>query len=125
MLSNLPDSWSMLISFKIILNLKSHRVIKKLGERVEKEHGQFLRDSQRNEDRSAMIDPDGNPLAQMSQSIDFQSLVSGSSTNTAPNAMNADVVGSAPTTNGTAKTSSWEDDVWGSILDGGTEVSVT
>ncbi|PVG01690.1 hypothetical protein CPB86DRAFT_823321 [Serendipita vermifera] len=121
----LPHLWTM--SMGPLLNVTQFarfmEVIKKLGERVEKEHSQFLRDSQRNEDRSSIIDPTGNPLAQMNPSIDFQSLVSGTSTTSTSNAMIDDVAAPAPTTNGTAKTSSWEDDVWGSILDGGSESS--
>ena len=91
---------------------------------MEKEHSQYLRDSQRNEDRSAIVDPTGNPLAQAAGPLDFQSLVSGgtASTGALAQASNLDALSSPVTfaTNGTAavKPPSWEDDVWGSILDG-------
>jgi SCY1-like protein 2 len=74
-------------------------VIHKLGDRVEKEHNQFLRDSQRLEDRSSTaVDGSGNK-ASVVGTVDFESLV-----------------GSA---NGAIKPDStadgW-DDVWGSIF---------
>ena len=87
-------------------------VIKKLGDRVEKEHDQYLRDSQRVEDRSA-INGTANIPAGPAGAVDFESLVGNS--------------GSAPIkTNATgeaAKTPSWEDDVWGSIFSNGSSVS--
>ena len=86
-------------------------VIKKLGDRVEKEHDQYLRDSQRVEDRSTMVT---NGMAMSTTSaggaVDFESLVAGGS-GPAPKA--------ETTTTGT---SSWEDDVWGSILTSGPSV---
>jgi len=50
-------------------------VIRKLGERVEKEHNQFLRDSQRIEDRSSTADNLQQGTSNASGSVDFESLV--------------------------------------------------
>ncbi|KAI6036862.1 hypothetical protein BKA83DRAFT_4168357 [Pisolithus microcarpus] len=72
-------------------------VIRKLGDRVEKEHNQFLRDSQRIEDRSALA--------------------------------NGSLIGRANATTGAEvlddRRTSWDDDVWGPILNGGHEVSTS
>ena len=83
-------------------------VIKKLGDRVEKEHDQFLRDSQRIEDRSGLAS-NGTNGAVTSQGIDFESLVG-----------RANVV---PPTNGPTISidtpgdeNGWDDDGWGSML---------
>lgn len=104
-------------------------VIHKLSDRVEKEHSQYLRDSQRNEDRSAVIDPSGNPLPAFGGSVDFESLVqgSGASTTSTTNGMGtfadpASAPTSVPATANGSKSTSWEDDVWGSILDARTDV---
>jgi SCY1-like protein 2 len=77
-------------------------VIRKLGQRVEKEHDQFLRDSQRLEDRST-VTMDGEPGANgNAKSVDFESLV-GQANGVA---VKADTVMDV----------SWDSDVWGSIF---------
>lgn len=84
-------------------------VIKKLGDRVEKEHNQFLRDSQRIEDHSATA-VNGTANGPTSKGgVDFESLVGGSG---AAGTIKAD----------TELNGNWEDDVWGSILSSGPEV---
>lgn len=78
-------------------------VIKKLAERVEKEHNQFLRDSQRLEDRSgiaANTEAGGTATA----NVDFASLVGNANGAT----VKADTV--------IDSNASWDDDVWGSIF---------
>lgn len=50
-------------------------VIRKLGDRVEKEHDQFLRDSQRLEDRSATANNGAGGTQSFAGSVDFESLV--------------------------------------------------
>jgi len=85
-------------------------VIKKLGDRVEKEHNQFLRDSHRIEDRSS-IAMNGVTTSQLGGSVDFASLVSGVEGAT----VKADTVMDGNT--------SWDDDVWGSILAPNPEVN--
>ncbi|KAG6869068.1 hypothetical protein C0993_003388 [Termitomyces sp. T159_Od127] len=96
----LPQLWSM--SIGPLLNVSQfHRfmeVIKKLGDRVEKEHDQFLRDSQRLEDRSATAVNDG-PARSFAGTVDFESLVVGTNSKSAQ-----------------LETTSWDDDVWGSIF---------
>lgn len=87
-------------------------VIKKLGDRVEKEHDQYLRDSQRIEDRSAVngrTSLSTNPTG----AVDFESLVGNNATGPAPKADGAAAGGAT----------SWEDDVWGSIFSSGPSVS--
>lgn len=81
-------------------------VIRKLAERVEKEHNQFLRDSQRLEDRSGTAGVNGGqtPAASFAGNVDFASLVGGKAGN-----------GSAAP-GGTGEGSNWDDDVWGSIF---------
>ncbi|KAF9492229.1 kinase-like protein [Pleurotus eryngii] len=101
----LPQLWSM--SMGPLLNLDQFQrfmgVIKKLGERVEKEHNQFLRDSQRLEDRSSLnTNGNANGVQSFAGSVDFEHLVGGS---------NGIPAKSTNQTNG-----SWEDDVWGSIF---------
>lgn len=84
-------------------------VIRKLSDRVEKEHEQHLRDNQRLEDRSA-VPVNGGPLPTVN-GIDFESLVGSSQgTSIKADAILDDVKG-------------WEDDVWGSILNRGAGVS--
>ena len=79
-------------------------VIRNLGERVEKEHTQYLRDHQRTDERSinqsiaTTMTPDLNP-----ETTTFESLVN---RGTAPVA----------TVASSASTPTWDDDVWGSIL---------
>ena len=77
-------------------------VIQKLGQRVETEHDQFLRDSQRLEDRSTVA-MDGEPgVNRNAVSVDFESLV-GKANGVA---VKADTVMDV----------SWDNDVWGSIF---------
>lgn len=84
-------------------------VIKKLGDRVEKEHDQFLRDSQRIEDRSGIATNGINGTAP-SQGIDFESLVGRSNASMSNGPMaNMDASGDE---------NSWDDDGWGSMLNG-------
>lgn len=78
-------------------------VIKKLGDRVEKEHDQHLRDSQRLEDRSATAVNGAAGTKSYAGSVDFESLVG-----SANGAIKADTVVDA--------NRSWDDDVWGSIF---------
>ena len=84
-------------------------VIRKLGERVEKEHDQFLRDSQRLEDRSANK-ANGSAAKSFAGSVDFETLV-GTTGVAGKNLESADDLGN------------WEDDVWGSIFANGEGVS--
>lgn len=119
----LPQLWTMSMGPRKcqlhcpFLNSKAHtvlsvgqfqrfmEVIKKLGERVEKEHNQFLRDSQRLEDRSG-IAADGTSNANgNNQAVDFESLV-GQASNGATVKADTD----------TGSNSNWDDDVWGSIF---------
>lgn len=91
----------------IVLNVGQFQrfmaVIKKLGERVEREHLQHLKDSQRIEDNSATaLSPSFSNGG--SGSLDFASLVAG--------ARNTLVKPDAEVQN----EFSWQDDVWGSIL---------
>ncbi|KAG6874310.1 hypothetical protein C0995_001535 [Termitomyces sp. Mi166 len=88
----LPQLWSMSIG----------PLIKKLGNRVEKEHDQFLRDSQRLEDRSATA-VNGPHSRSFPGTVDFESLVGG--TNGKP--IQSEMI---------ANNTSWDDDVWGSIF---------
>jgi hypothetical protein len=83
-------------------------VIRKLSDRVEKEHNQFLRDSQRIEDRSATTTNGVNSGQTSRGGLDFETLVGGAGAGT----IRAD----------TELNLNWEDDVWGSILSSGTEV---
>lgn len=83
-------------------------VIRQLSDRVEKEHNQFLRDSQRIEDRSATATNGANGRQTSRGGIDFETLVGGAGAGT----IKAD----------TELNLNWEDDVWGSILSSGTEV---
>lgn len=64
------------------------------------------------------MDPSGNSLPQLGGEVDFQTLVSGNA-----KGGSGSVLGDVFTSNntGATKVASWEDDVWGSILDG-TEV---
>lgn len=88
-------------------------VIKKLGDRVEREHDQFLRDSQRLEDRSAIPVSDAAANS-FGGDVNFENLVG-----------RGDGVTVKPDTvvNGSSK--GWdEDDVWGSIFSSDDTVSV-
>ncbi|KAF7338639.1 Protein kinase domain-containing protein ppk32 [Mycena venus] len=101
----LPQLWAM--SMGPLLNLDQFQrfmaVIRKLGDRVEEEHRQFLRDSQRLEDRSAMA-VNGAGGAATTGSVDFASLVgrANGATVKADSSVEANV--------------SWDDDPWASIL---------
>ena len=99
-------------------------MIKTLGERVEREHGQYLRDSQRIEDRSSGFDVNAssNGVPKLGGTVDFETLVAGP----AMALTSSSGLGASTTTGvgGVAKITSWEDDVWGSILDG-SDVSVS
>ena len=81
-------------------------VIRKLGDRVEKEHNQFLRDSQRLEDRSTVI-TNGAATNGAAGPIDFASLVGQAG---------------ASVKQDSAANPSWDDDPWGSILAGTADV---
>lgn len=85
-------------------------VIKKLGDRVEKEHDQFLRDSQRIEDRSATAINGSSDGLTTRGGMDFETLVGGAGTDS----IKAD----------TELNGNWEDDVWGSILSSNSEVRI-
>ncbi|KAI0807175.1 other/SCY1 protein kinase [Fomes fomentarius] len=108
----LPQLWAM--SMGPLLTVTQFKrfvdVIKKLGDRVQKEHDQYLRDSQRTEDRSAVngrTSLSTNPTG----AVDFESLVGNG-------------LASPPKTDVSADASkSWEDDVWGSIFSSGTSAS--
>lgn len=106
----LPQLWAM--SMGPLLNIGQFQrfmsVIRKLGDRVEKEHDQFLRDSQRIEDRSALAN--GVNLPNLNSGVDFESLVGRANATT-----RAEVFDD--------HRKSWDDDVWGPILNGGHEVS--
>ncbi|KAJ7445769.1 kinase-like domain-containing protein [Mycena galericulata] len=102
----LPQLWAM--SMGPLLNLEQFQrfmaVIRKLGDRVEEEHKQFLRDSQRLEDRSATA-INGASGAQAAGSVDFASLVGRANGATVKADSSAD-----------STTTSWDDDPWASIL---------
>ena len=123
----LPHLWAMsmgpckldlLFYFRVIISLNYQppvlsvgqfqrfmSIIKRLGERVEREHDQFLRDSQRLEDRSG-IAPGGATNGTATTAIDFENLVGRSN------------VQIAVSNSGLIKAdNTGDDDVWGSILD--------
>src|ERR1700676_3584482 len=83
-------------------------VIHKLGDRVQKEHNQFLRDSQRIEDRSGTADNGPTGVSNLGGNVDFESLVGRANGAT----VKADTV-----------IDGWDDDVWGSIFTNMPEVS--
>ncbi|THH10987.1 hypothetical protein EW146_g8196 [Bondarzewia mesenterica] len=101
----LPQLWTM--SIGPLLNVQQFQrfmiVIRQLGERVEKEHNQYLRDSQRVEDRSAIAVNGVTAGSPMGATVDFASLVSGANATVKPDTV----------MDGTAN---WDDDVWGNIL---------
>jgi hypothetical protein len=78
-------------------------VIQKLGSRVEKEHNQFLRDSQRLEDRSMTATNGTSGAIQQAITVDFESLVGRAN-------------GSSIKPDATIGNNTWSDDVWGSIF---------
>ncbi|KAF8078142.1 kinase-like domain-containing protein [Lyophyllum atratum] len=102
----LPQLWAM--SIGPLLNVEQFQrfmlVIKKLGDRVEKEHDQYLRDSQRLEDRSSTAVSGASGTKSYAGSVDFESLVGRA---------NGTPVKSEATADGNR---SWDDDVWGSIF---------
>ncbi|KAI5119329.1 hypothetical protein M0805_000559 [Coniferiporia weirii] len=102
----LPQLWIM--SMGPLLNVGQFErfmsVIKKLGDRVEREHLRHLKDSQRVEDHSASAMGLGSSNGGMANGMDFASLVAGAKTSTVkPDTVVEDGKG-------------WDDDVWGSIL---------
>ncbi|KAF5330778.1 hypothetical protein D9619_005657 [Psilocybe cf. subviscida] len=99
----LPQLWSMSIGPLLSVGQfqRFMQVIKKLGDRVEKEHDQFLRDSQRLEDRSGMASEQSNDG--IAAAVDFESLVG--------KANGATVKADTDIDN-----ANWDDDPWGSIL---------
>ncbi|TRM57589.1 hypothetical protein BD626DRAFT_551011 [Schizophyllum amplum] len=107
----LPQLWAM--SMGPMLNVQQFQrfmsVIRQLGDRVESEHNQFLRDSQRIEDRSAT--QTNGTVVPVATNMDFESLV-GRANGTAASST------ATTTSNGTgeANNKSWDDDVWGSIF---------
>ena len=111
----LPQLWAM--SMGPLLTVSQFKrfmdVIKKLGERVEKEHDQYLRDSQQIEDRSAVNGRTSVSTGGAGGVVDFESLVGNSGASTA-------TVKTNPTSDA-SKT--WEDDVWGSIFSSASGVS--
>ncbi|KAI6116914.1 hypothetical protein EDD16DRAFT_1481889, partial [Pisolithus croceorrhizus] len=104
----LPQLWAM--SMGPLLNIEQFQrfmtVIRKLGDRVEKEHNQFLRDSQRIEDQSALANGVNPP--NLNSGVDFESLIGRANATT-----RAEVLDD--------HRPSWDDDVWGPILNGGHE----
>ncbi|KIO24498.1 hypothetical protein M407DRAFT_26107 [Tulasnella calospora MUT 4182] len=110
----LPQLWAMCVG--PLLNVEQFgrfmQVIKVLGDRIEKEHTQYLRDSQRVEDKSAAAASNGIPSFAAGP-VDFESLVGGGKSPRLSVTSPPGVNGGAP-----APAKSWEDDVWGSILNG-------
>ncbi|KAF8964072.1 other/SCY1 protein kinase [Flammula alnicola] len=109
----LPQLWA--VSIGPLLSIgqfqRFMQVIKKLGDRVEKEHDQFLRDSQRLEDRSGVA-ANGTPGANGTTSnVDFESLVGKANGAT----VKADTI--------IDNNANWDDDVWGSIFSNPTPAS--
>ncbi|KAI0811239.1 kinase-like protein [Irpex lacteus] len=104
----LPQLWAM--SIGPLLSISQFKrfmdVIRKLGDRVEKEHDQYLRDAQRIEDRSATA-VNGTSAPSVTGAVDFESLVGGNAANT----VKADSVVDT-------SQQGWDDDVWGSIFSG-------
>ncbi|KAI0637126.1 kinase-like protein [Trametes polyzona] len=106
----LPQLWAM--SMGPLLTVSQFKrfmaVIKKLGDRVEKEHDQYLRDSQRVEDRSASTLNGAVNTPSVGGAVDFESLVANGAGTTI-----------SKTSTPAEGTKSWEDDVWGSIFTSG------
>ncbi|EJF65710.1 other/SCY1 protein kinase [Dichomitus squalens LYAD-421 SS1] len=104
----LPQLWAM--SMGPLLTVSQFKrfmdVIKKLGDRVEKEHDQYLRDSQRIEDRSAVNGRASLSTGATGGAVDFESLVGNSGASAVT--VKADSTGDG--------SKNWEDDVWGSIF---------
>ncbi|KAF8337568.1 kinase-like domain-containing protein [Cantharellus anzutake] len=107
----LPQLWQM--SVGPLLNVEQFgrfmSVIRNLSERVEHEHLQHLRDSQRIEDRSAVPVNGVTSSIAASGPVDFETLISsGAKTGASRTSQSLPPKGE----NG----DSWEDDVWGSML---------
>ncbi|KAI0670456.1 kinase-like protein [Trametes maxima] len=102
----LPQLWAMSMGPLLTVNQfkRFMEVIKKLGDRVEKEHDQYLRDSQRVEDRSGTTHNGQASISASGGAVDFASLVA--------NGTGSAAKAETPTSNA----NSWEDDVWGSIF---------
>ncbi|KZT03514.1 kinase-like protein [Laetiporus sulphureus 93-53] len=102
----LPQLWAM--SMGPLLTVSQFKrfmeVIRKLGDRVEREHDQYLRDSQRIEDRSEITVNGASGMVSLGGAVDFETLVS----NGAVATVKADTV--------IDSSQNWEDDVWGSIF---------
>ncbi|KAK7693292.1 hypothetical protein QCA50_002859 [Cerrena zonata] len=101
----LPQLWAM--SMGPLLSVGQFKrfmeVIRKLGDRVEKEHDQYLRDSQRLEDRSAISGANGTNGTSATGTVDFESLVGGGHATVKPDSVGGTSAG-------------WDDDPWGSIF---------
>ncbi|KAH8117221.1 kinase-like protein [Phellopilus nigrolimitatus] len=95
----LPQLWVMSMVLNVDQFQRFMAVIKKLGDRVEREHLQHLKDSQRIEDHSSAAIGSSEFSGGTTNGLDFASLVAGAKTST----VKADVV-------------IVDDDVWGSIL---------
>lgn len=93
-----------------VLNLEQFNrfmtVIQKLSQRVEKEHAQFLRDSQRLEDRSTTSVSGSSGSQPYGGSVDFENLVGRA--NGASIKADTMIDGNK----------SWDNDIWGSIFNG-------
>ncbi|KDQ16224.1 hypothetical protein BOTBODRAFT_54054 [Botryobasidium botryosum FD-172 SS1] len=110
----LPQLWQM--SVGPLLNIEQFNkfmtVIRSLAERVEREHSQHLRDTQRVEDRSAIASGNGSAIGRTAGgSVDFASLVGNKGMPTGGGGLAGSMIAGS-SSGGT----SWEDDVWGSIL---------
>jgi len=103
----LPQLWAM--SMGPLLTVSQFKrfmeVIRKLGDRVEREHDQYLRDSQRIEDRSATAVNGATGTSTMNGAVDFESLVT-----------SGGVVATVKADTVIDSSKDWEDDVWGSIF---------
>lgn len=97
----LPQLWTLSMGPMLSLGQFSRfmSVIQKLGQRVEKEHTQYLRDHQRLDERSTMS-PTPSMTPDLAQNISFEQLVHRKEAKSGGN----------PTS------PSWDDDVWGNIL---------
>ncbi|KAH8108130.1 other/SCY1 protein kinase [Cristinia sonorae] len=105
----LPQLWAMSIGPLLTVSQfkRFMEVIKKLGDRVEKEHDQYLRDSQRIEEHPPVAN--GVVTPQLGGNVDFESLVGGAA---GSGSVKSDTTGGAD--------KSWDDDdVWGSIFSNG------
>ncbi|CAE7144266.1 unnamed protein product [Rhizoctonia solani] len=113
----LPQLWAM--SVGPLLNITQFQrfmvVIKSLSERIEKEHAQHLRDSQRVEDRSAIAS--NNSVNTTVTGVDFHTLVSGGrSPSTGPGTITPIANGSNTPTPAPTAGNGWDDDMWDSML---------